>query len=389
MKKNAYLDYAAAVPPTTYALRAFESAVRHFGNPSAAHTHGRAAKDLLEKARASIAHAAGAKPEALIFTSGATEANAIAIRGHVRAKLSAGARPEELHLLYVEGAHASVRETMEALKGEGVAVNAVPLKHGDIDTGALAELVRKETTLVSIEAISSETGARFDLKSVRQTLDQMSKERKIFLHIDACQLPLVESFERTRLAADLLSLDAQKVGGVRGIGCLIFAPNVPLHAVIEGGGQERGLRSGTESPALACAFAKALAEAAAARESFAKRAAAMREALKESLLASIPHVVVNEGKKNAPHILNISVIGRDTDYLAALLDERGYSVSTRSACETDSVDGSRAVRALTGDQARASSTLRISWGSDTKKSELSGFVKALDEAVSFVDRNPL
>ncbi len=389
MRKNVYLDYAAAVPPTKKALRAFESAVRAFGNPSAAHIHGRAAKDLLEKARAHIAHAAGAKPEALIFTSGATEANAIAIRGHVRARLLKGVRSEDLHLIYVEGAHASVRETMEALSREGVAVSAVPLKDGDIDTDALATLVRKETTLISVEAISSETGARFNLKSVRQTLDRVSGEHRIFIHVDACQLPLVESYERTRLCADLLSLDAQKVGGVRGIGCLIFAPNVPLHAVIEGGGQERGLRSGTESPALATAFAESLAEAAVVRESFAMRAGIEREALKESLEASIPHIVVNEGRKNAPHILNISVLGRDTDYLAALLDERGFSVSTRSACETDSIDGSRAVRALTGDLARASSTLRISWGCDTKKSELAGFVKAFVDAVSFIDRNPL
>jgi cysteine desulfurase len=199
----------------------------------------------------------------------------------------------------------------------------------------------------------------------------------------------VESFERTRLSADLLTLDAQKVGGVRGAGVLIVAPNVPLAPVIDGGGQERGLRSGTETPTLANAFATALVECAQERESFAARAALWRAALVQAITTAIPDTLVNEGKKNAPHIVNFSFLGRDTDFLAALLDERGFSVSTRSACETDSIQGSRAVRALTKDAARAISTLRISLGPATHENELKQFAKALISSVAFIDQNTL
>lgn len=385
-----YLDYAAAAPVTRTAWSAFVRTSRAFGNPSAAHAHGRESKAQLSSARATIAHMAGAKPEALVFTSGATEANAIAIRGHVRALLLEGYKKEDLHLLYVAGVHASVRGAMEALSLEGVATEAIPLHDGDIDFDALQRLIRPETTLVSVEVVSSETGARFDIRKVREVLDSARKGgKKIYLHADATQTPLIESFERTRFSCDLLSLDAQKVGGVRGIGCLVFTPLVPLAPVIEGGGQERGLRSGTESPALALSFAAALVEAAAVRGRFAKKAEDRRLWLKNEILKNIPNTSVNEGKRNAPHILNVSFMGRDTDYLAALLDERGFSVSTRSACETDSTEGSRAVLALTGDAARASSTLRISWGSATPENDLKRFFKALKESVSFIDRNVL
>ena len=389
MSTRVYLDFAAAAPTTKNALRAFNRAIGVYGNPSAAHAEGRAARIILEEARATIAHMAGTKPEALIFTSGATEANAIVIRGHVRARLLGGARPEDLHLLYVEGAHASVHETMRALALEGIAVDTVSLREGDIDVEMLATLIRPETTLISVEAIASETGARFDTRSVRRVLDdaRSSHVHRIALHVDASQLPLVESFERTRLAADFLTLDAQKVGGVRGCGALIFAPNISLAPIIEGGGQERGLRSGTESPALAASFAAALLDAEKARAGFVARAKLARARLAHDISSAIAHTNVNEGKKNAPHILNVSFLGRDTDYLVALLDERGFSVSTRSACESDSVEGSRAVRALTGDIARATSTLRISWGPTTSTHPLQKFVDALQEAVSFIDQN--
>ncbi len=391
MKKNVYLDMAAAAPATKNALRAFNRAQRAYGNPSAAHRIGREAKALLEETRATIAHMAGAKPEALIFTSGATEANAIAIRGHVRARLKAGAHPEDLHLLYQEGSHASVYETMRALNQEGIRTEAIPLKDGDIDMDTLKKRICPQTILISVEAVSSETGMRLDTRGIRHTLDTLrsGSTSRIYMHVDASQLPLSESFERTRLACDTLTLDAQKVGGVRGVGCLIVAPNVHLLPLMEGGGQERGLRSGTESPALACAFAAALIDAQRERVAFVARATRARALLVHTITAVIAHTTVNEGKKNVPHILNISFLGRDTDYLAALLDERGFSVSTRSSCETDSTEGSRAVFALTKEAARASSTLRISWGVKTTDRDVRRFTHALTQAVSFIDQSTL
>ncbi|HRH24397.1 MAG TPA: aminotransferase class V-fold PLP-dependent enzyme [Candidatus Paceibacterota bacterium] len=388
MGMRIYLDYAAAAPVSPGALKAYTKAVKAFGNPSAAHEEGRAGKAILEDARKRIAHLAGAKPDAIVFTAGATEANALAIQGHVKALQERGVPLEKIHLLYLPGAHASTDAAMTMLAKEGARVELLPIKDGDIDLTTLAGLLRPETALVSMEAVSSETGARFNTRGVRQVLDAHSGA-PVLLHVDATQLPFAESFERTRLAADLISLDAQKVGGVRGIGCLIVSPRTTLLPAIGGGGQERGLRSGTETPAAALAFAIALEEAAGAREAFTARALAARNACIATITSALPDAVVNEGKENVAHILNFSFPGRDTDFLAALLDERGIAVSTRSACETDSVEGSRAVQALTGDSARATATLRISWGPVTKTDDLRRAMTALIEAVRFIDHTRL
>ncbi len=377
LKRRTYLDGAAATPVVAAARIAFTHALKSYGNPSASHAEGRAGRLLLEEARKTIARHAGAKSEGVIFTGNATEANALAIVGAVRAK-----EAKKMHLLYMAGAHASVANTMEALKGSGVDVEVIPLLDGSLDLEALRKLLRPETLLVSIEAISSETGMRAPARAVRQLLDEVAGKR-ILLHVDASQVPLVEPTDRTRFGADLMTLDASKVGGVRGIGALILGGGVTLAPLIRGGGQERGLRPGTETPALAQAFAAALEEASRTRDAFSLRAHSMRQ----ELVKRIPGALINEGKEQAPHILNISLPGKDTDYLVALLDEAGFAVSTRSACETDSETGSRAVLALTGDPARAASTLRISFGPRTTAGEVKRFSSALTSAVAFLDRD--
>lgn len=387
--KRTYLDWAAAAPVTKRAEQAFRDALTAYGNPSSPHREGRAAKEVLEDARVRIARLAGVKPDAVLFTGNATEANALAIVGQVRALWDGGREPLSMHVLYLPSAHASTLGAVEELRSWGVETEALPLVDSTIDVKRLPGLIRSGTVLVALEAVCGETGTRFPVRDVRKALDAARKGEgaRISMHVDASQLPLAESFELTRLAASTLSLDAQKVGGVRGIGLLLVPRQVRIAPLIRGGGQERGLRPGTEAHALATSFAAALEDAHAGHAAFAGRARAMRDALVDAL-SSIPDVVVNGGKECAPHILNVSLLGRDTDYLAALLDDAGFAVSTRSACATDE-EGSVAVLAMTGDSARASSTLRISWGPSTKEGDIKRFALALVEAVRFLDRNVL
>ncbi|HYF29178.1 MAG TPA: aminotransferase class V-fold PLP-dependent enzyme [Candidatus Paceibacterota bacterium] len=371
-----YLDWAAAAPVSPRALLAFSRAIALAGNPSSPHAEGRAARDVLEDARVRIARLAGTKPDAVIFTSGATEANALGITGHLRALIEEGGDPAQLHVLYLPSAHASVIGAMRALERIGVATEAIT---------KLEAQLRPETVLVVVDLVCGETGQIYKVRDIRRALDRTG--RKIALFADASQAPRVESFELQRLGADMVSLDAQKVGGVRGIGALIAPRNIPLRPLSLGGGQERGLRPGTESPALAAAFATALEECARDRSAFTAAARDRRIKLTEALRA-IPRMEINEGKLQAPHILNLSLIGRDTDYLLALLDEAGFAISTKSACETDEA-GSRAVLAMTDDAARASSTLRISWGPATKPRDLDRFADALISTVRFADQNAI
>lgn len=379
--KRTYLDWAAAAPVSRKAMEAFTKAQQSFGNPASAHQEGRAARAILEDARTRIARLTGARPEHVIFTAGATEANALAIEGYVR---GLGRVLSEIHVLYLPSAHASVVETMKKLATEGVVVEALPLMHGDVDIAALKACIRKETVLVSLDSVSPETGLRHDTRAVRTALPP-----SVRLHIDASQSPLWESFERTRFQADLLTLDAQKVGGVRGIGALVRSGGIILAPRMEGGGQEWGVRPGTPSPALASAFATALEICVKEREAFSARAVEMRARLRARITEDLPTAVINEGTENAPHIVNVSFPGLDTDYLQALLDEAGFAVATKSACETDAPDGSRAVFALSGDAVRAASTLRISWGPSTSMRDIERFADALVHSVTFLDRNSL
>lgn len=352
------------------------------GNPSSPHEEGRAARALLEDARTIIARMASVKSDAIIFTSGATEANALALVGQIDALLASGKLAEDLHVLYLPSAHASTRGAMEELAKRGVQVEELALARMGIDLDALKAALRPQTVLVAVELVCGETGARFATRDVRRVLDAAGSSAH--LHIDASQAPLEESFELMRLGAHTLSLDSQKVGAVRGIGVLIAPRQIRVHPLMKGGEQERGLRPGTESPALAISFATALTSAQEGMKEFEARSRSMRVMLLTRLQKEIPDLAVNEGNDQAMHIVNISLPGRDTDYIVALLDEAGFSVSTRSACATDE-EGSRAVLALTGDPVRSASTLRISWGPGTKETDLLRFADALLSSVRFVD----
>ncbi len=380
MKRRAYLDVAAAHPVRSQALSAFVKAARWHGNPSAPHADGAKAAALLEDARARIARETGAKSDAVIFTSGATESNALAILGHLKARMAAGVPAAELTVLYSEAQHASVAGAVADARSMGVQAKEIPLAEGALDLPKLRTLLSEGVALVTLDVMCGETGTRFDTRAVRQLIDEMpSAERPVF-HVDATQCPLIEIIERTRLGADLISFDSQKIGGVRGIGALIAPRGVPLVALYEGGGQERGLRSGTPSPALALSFAIALQAAAKERRAFARRALKRKEELIKGILGLVPGVLQNGGAESAPHILNVSFPGTDTEYLAALLDAEGVSVATRSACEADA-EASRAVLALFGDPARASSTLRVSWSANTPAGDFSAFIRALSRVL--------
>ena len=389
-KRRAYLDYAAGVS----------------GNPSSPHEEGRLAKKMLEEARTVIARLTEVQSDDVIFTSGATESNALAILGHVRAlRLQAG--PDvpgrnNMHVLYLPSAHASIVENAKLLQAEGVIVEALPIKGYRVDTDALAAMLRKETVLVSMDAVCGETGTVWNTREVAQVLQhvqvrltqQLCKSdlhmSRPLLHVDASQAPLTEKISRAHFDADMLTFDASKVGTVRGIGVLIAHRTIPLVPLYAGGGQERALRSGSEAPELARSFAAALRAAALGREAFRASAEKNRTLLK-SALNTIPNIHIQEGRSQAPHILNLSLPGRDTDYVLALLDEAGFAVSSRSACETDSEErsreGSRAVLFLTGDSERARATLRISWGPRIRPRELTRFGRALARAVAFIDNN--
>ncbi len=354
-KRRIYLDYAAGVS----------------GNPSSPHEEGRRAKEKLEDARTTIARLVEVQSDDVIFTSGATEANALAILGVAKSGD---------HVFYLPSAHASIIENMKLIAERGVEVEALPVNDGLVNCAELKKVLRPQTRLIAMDAVCGETGVIWNTRKVRQTIGS-----NVLLHVDASQAPLTEKITRAHFGADTLTLDASKVGEVRGIGAFIAHRTIPITPLYAGGGQERGLRPGSEAPKLAERFAAALRAAALSREAFRVSAERARTGLIKTIMSAIPHVYINESRIQAPHILNLSLPGRDTDYLIALMDEAGFAVSSRSACETDSEDGSHAVFALTGDKERARATLRISWGPGARRREFARFARALAEQVAFID----
>jgi cysteine desulfurase len=352
-KQRVYLDFAAGAE----------------GNPSSPHEEGKKARERLEAARASVAKELQVKADDVIFTSGATEANAIAIIGHARARILAGAKPDELEFLYLPSAHASIAETMRTLKAEWLDASPLPISNGRVDIVELKKMLTPKTALVAMEAVCGETGTIWNTREVATELKR-ARGARAYLHVDASQAAMTENMTRAHFDTDLMTLDGGKLG-VPGVGVLVAHRTIPLAPLYGGGGQERGLRSGTENVEAIEKFAAALRAAAAPAKLIAD-------------ISPIPGLIVNAGAEGVPHILNISLPGRDTDYLVALLDHAGFAVSTRSACETAG-SVSRAVLALTGDAERARATLRISWGPQTRSADLVRFAPALAASVDFLD----
>ena len=418
-KKRVYLDWAAATPVCKPALRAGNTARRAtYGNPSSPHTEGRYARELLEEARGVIARYVEAKPDDVIFTSGATEANALAILGHMRALVASGRAPRDIHFLYASTAHTSIVHTAQALKEEGFAVEALPITlNGNVDIKTLRAMLRPQTALVSMEAVCGETGTVWNTREVKNALRVFAQENRenknnasvgarasdhagagvpapawslTLLHVDASAAPLTQNITRAHWSADMLVFDAQKMCGERGIGALVSHRTIALSPLVHGGPQERSIRPGTQPVALATSFAQAFRYCDTHRARFSARALQAR-ALLIHHISKLPHTFINETANIAntvPHILNISFIGRDTDYLTILLDEAGFAVSTKSACETNTI-GSRVVTQLTRDPQRGASTLRVSWGQTTTLADIHRFIKALINAVAFLDEHAL
>jgi cysteine desulfurase len=382
-KARAYLDYASSAPTTVKAQRAFMRALKYFGNPGAVHTEGQQAKALLQKARETIARVVQTKEHTITFTASSTESNSLAIIGTVETHLLSGKQPAQLSVLYVDGSHSSITEPMKYLQKRGVNVICAKFSDAEPLLSVFETLLREDTVLVSLERVNSETGYIFDTKNLARLVHQKSKQAVV--HVDATQSPLFEQISWTRLGADLLTFDAQKIGGIRGIGALVKNTIHSITPRIYGGGQEWGMRSGTVSVALAHSFAMALKDAQDSCKKFEERTRSLRLLTISIMSKIVPDILINEGKENAPHILNISLPRRDTEYLSYLLDAEGVSVSTKSSCDEGS-SLSRAVLAQTGDEVRAAGTLRISFGVSSTKRDLKKLTHALEKSLPIIDK---
>jgi cysteine desulfurase len=352
-----YLDYAASSPVDPRVVVAMTDCLAtSFANPASQHAPGRRARALVETAREAIAARVGAPAERIFFTSGATEANNLALKGVLAGRRAA-------HLVTSRIEHRSVLDPARALEAAGVAVTYVDCDaRGSVPPEAVAEAIGPDTTLVSIMHVNNETGVIQDIAAIAAHC----RERNVRLHVDAAQsagkLPLALADS----GIDLCSLTAHKLCGPKGIGALYVAPQVAIAPQMHGGEQERGLRAGTLATHQIVGMGKAYELADPAVE--APRLAALRDRLWQSL-REIPRVRQNgDPARRAPHLLNVTFPGAEGESLRLALCD--IAVSAGSACAADSPEASHVLTGMGLSDALAASSLRFSVGRFTVEAEV-------------------
>ncbi|KKT36737.1 MAG: Cysteine desulfurase NifS [Parcubacteria group bacterium GW2011_GWA1_44_13] len=369
--KRIYLDNAAATPVSATALRAVVEATKKFpGNPSGIHKEGRSARAVLETARASVAESVSARPDEIVFTSSATEANNLAITGTVRA---CGIAKPRIIVSAIE--HASVLELARTFESAGMQVDYLPVdSRGLIDTKELRKLITPETALVSIMYANNEIGTIepiIDITKEIRHARKMNGSAYPYFHTDASQAGNYLDINVLRLGVDLMTVSSGKTYGPRGIGALFVKRGVNLHSQMYGGEHEGGRRPGTEAVALACGFAEALEEAQKMSVKEGKRVAKLRDTLAMKILKKVSGASVNGSLEHSlPNILNISFEGVESEALVLYLDASGIAVSGKSACKSSDGGPSHVILAIGEANEGESGAIRFSLGREINSEDI-------------------
>lgn len=370
--KRIYLDHAAVTPTRPEVVAAMAPYQGdYYGNPSAIHKEGREAKQAVEEARTLVARTLGIRGEGVVFTSGGTEGNVLAIVGYLTALYKKGRAWTEMEVVSTAIEHPSVIETLAYLAGRGVVVRTVTVDaHGVVTPPALTTLLSEKTVLVTLAYSNSEIGVVQPVHALARAVRAFERSHDgldIILHIDGAQAPLWLPCQLPSLAVDMLTLDGGKCGGPKGSGVLALRRDIPLKSVLWGGGQERNRRPGTENVPAIVGIATALSLAQSGVKERVEKVVEVRDAAIELLCTTVPGAVLNGpvGEGRVANNINISLPGVDTEYAVVALDAAGIAASTKSACAGAGGGESAVVKAVTNDSMRARSTLRLTLGEET------------------------
>lgn len=372
-----YLDYQATTPVDARVREAmWPFFAEHFGNPhSVHHGYGRDAETAVTQARREVAALINAEPREVIFTSGATESNNTAIKGGARFHAAKGKR----HVVTAVTEHKCVLASCQRLEQEGFAVTYLPVQaNGLVDPRAVAEAIRSDTALVSVMAVNNEIGVIQPLAEI----GAICREKGVMFHVDAAQAAGKIPIDTAALPVDLMSISGHKIYGPKGIGALYVRrrPRARLEPLMDGGGQERGLRSGTVPAPLAVGLGAACRVAGEAMDAERAHLDGLYRRLRDGLMERVPDAYVNgDETERIPGNLNICFPGLDAETLIEAVP--GLAVSTASACSSASVEPSYVLSALGLSDADAAASLRIGLGRYTTAAEVDRAVAELGEAV--------
>lgn len=383
--KEIYFDNSATTCPSDEVLAFYTRVAReNYGNPSSRHARGGAAKRELTEARRKLCETLGTREGHLVFTAGGTEANNLALFGRAYAKerFARGGR-----IITTEGEHASVALPLDALARAGFDIVSIPTRGGALDMTALMAALTPKVVLVSVMAVNNETGALYDTAKVASLMKRVCPDG--VLHVDATQAFMKIKMTPKSLGADMITVSSHKIEGPKGVGALwvsdALVKSRGLSPVLLGGGQEEGLRSGTENVPGASAFAEAARLASASFDARIAQITRVRERIL-SLLSAHPllssAVTPNLPRVAAPHVLSLTVNGFKSETVLNDLSGRGIYVSSGSACASHAKNLSAALLAFGKTEAETDATIRISLSHHNTEEEAEIFVSALAEIVS-------
>ena len=388
-RKRVYLDYAAATPVCDEVRRAMLPYMADvFANPGAIHHEGQMARTAVEDARTSLARTLRVRASEVTFTSGGTESNNLALIGVVEAIHATGRAYSDMEIISTQIEHPSILETLRFLESRGARVRFAPVdEDGRIVLDAFAALLTEKTVLVTIGYVNSEVGVIQNVRDVSRRIQEARSDA--YLHVDASQAPLWLPCALDSLGADLMTLDSAKCYGPKGGGVLVHRERVPLRPYLHGGDQERGLRPGTENVSVIVGAVTAVVRAQRDYEIRAKRVRTLRDLfftlLDETLGDASSGFTINGSRTHrVANNVNVSIDGVEGEFAVVSLDVRGIAASTRSACTGGKGGGSHVVATLSGDDERASSTVRFTLGEETSEGDIRHAVLALVQHVQGV-----
>ena len=348
-----------------------------WGNPSSLYTAGFEAEKRVKAARKTVAASFGADPSEIVFTSGGTEGDNTAVLETARAR-----RREGKHIITSKVEHPAVLESCRRLEEDGYDVTYIGVdKDCRIDPEEIGKAIREDTVLITVMAVNNETGAVTDLKAVDAVRKAAEKKygKTLTFHTDA-----VQGYGKVTLSgcgADLISVSGHKIHGPKGVGALYIKKGVKLPPFVLGGGQERGMRSGTENTPGIAGFAKAVEEMEKNREKSLAKMAELKRMVTEGITAGLDNVRINSPTDGAPSVLNVSFLGTRGEVLLHTLEQDGISVSTGSACSSNKKGQSHVLRAMGLSDKEIEGAVRISFSPLNTVEEADYLIEKLTAAV--------
>ncbi len=355
---------------------------KKIGNPGSFHSFGKEAKDAIDEARSTIAAFIKARPDEIIFTGSGTESDNLAILGYARAHAAQGR-----HIITTSIEHHAVLEPMRHLaKKEGFELTVVPVdRRGVVDTRAVIDAVRQDTTIVSVMLVNNEIGTIQPVADIGRAIEKMKREGKaphVAFHTDACQAAAYLPLDVQKLHVDLLTINGSKIYGPKGTGILFAKRGVKLQPLMFGGAQEKSVRPGTENVAGIVGLGKAVELVAAHRDEDIARLEPLQIKLAQGILSSVPKTRLNgDWSQRIPNNVNISFLDLEGEALLLYLDAEGIYVSTGSACTSASLDPSHVILALGLPYEVAHGSLRFSLGRETTEADIETVLDVLPPLV--------